>query len=518
MLDYSMRNTNVPDKLNGFSLMIDRWANSEKANNIALVWPDGKYTYAEVALKASAFAKAMISMGLSRGDRVVANVYGGPETVIAYLAMIKVGLVPIPTSMLLGREELGHILADSEARAFLFEEENLASISSLSSLPPLLIQLRGTKSSYPVLTELADQIDTETPTVDTAAEDTAFILYSTGTTGKPKGIIHTQRTIFGIGETMGRYWPGVRQGDIVFHPHELSFSYTWSAGFMAVLYMGSTMISFQGRFNENAFVKYLSCKPTIFCSVPTVYRMLLNELKIDTLGSINKCISAGEPLPADVAKRWYERFGMEILDGIGTSETFLFCGHMAGMQVRYGSMGKPIEGYRVGVLNDEGKPCQDGEVGNLAVGAEHPCVCKDYVNLPGKYELSCREGWFHVGDLAYRDEDGYIWHVSRSDDIIKSRGYFIAPQEIENVLCTHPYVLESGVIGIPDPLLGQKVKAFITLKQGVAFDDLEEFREELREYVGSRIARFKVPKEIDIIEELPKSPTGKLLRRVLRTI
>jgi acetyl-CoA synthetase len=251
--------------------------------------------------------------------------------------------------------------------------------------------------------------------------------------------------------------------------------------------------------------------------VPTIYRMMLalpDEERRYRLDSLRACVSAGEALPADTFNEFRRRFGVTIYDGIGQTETHIFIGNRIGMEIRPGSMGKPLRGYEAAILDDEGREQKCGEPGNLVLRNGHPGLTLGYRKAAARWAAVNREGWYFTQDIAYVDADGYFWYVSRSDDLIKSRAYLISPKEVESALLEHPAVLEAAVVGIPDPQIGARVKGFVALRAGHAGSDV--LAEEIRDYVRGVIAPYKVPHQIEFMAELPKTPNGKILRRVLR--
>jgi acetyl-CoA synthetase len=271
-----------------------------------------------------------------------------------------------------------------------------------------------------------------------------------------------------------------------------------------------------GRFDPAGTIAAMKrLKPTILIAVPTLFRRLFalgDALDAGELRSLRLGMSSGEPLPEDTLKQARERLGIEIYDCLGQTEIHIFM-HPDPTR-KLGSLGQPLEGHVVRVLDDEGQETGVGEIGHLVLRADDPGLCLGYRDRPEAWGERLKDGWYYTKDLAYRDEDGFLWYVSRSDDLIKSRAYLISPREVESALLDHPWVLEAGVIGVPDDMIGQRVRAYIILRAGRQASD--GLAEELTEWVRSKIAHFKVPKDILFVASLPRTATGKLRRNELR--
>ena len=279
------------------------------------------------------------------------------------------------------------------------------------------------------------------------------------------------------------------------------------------------MVINQGRFDpEKALATIARRDVTIFAAVPTIYRLLLAVPNAESrfhLGSLRLGMSAGEALPPDTYRQWRERFGVTIYDGLGQTEGHIFIANQQNLPIRPGSMGKPLRGYEAAILDDSGNPQPFGASGHLAIRNEdHPGLALGYRKDPDRWAAVNRNGWYYTQDIAYVDDDGYYWYVARSDDLIKSRAYLISPKEVESVLLEHPAILEAAVVGIPDVAISNKIKAFVTLKSGHEASD--KLAGQIREFVRSMIAPYKVPQELEFLGELPKTANGKVLRRELR--
>jgi acetyl-CoA synthetase len=300
---------------------------------------------------------------------------------------------------------------------------------------------------------------------------------------------------------------------------EVSFIYALGCNLLFPLYRGATAAFSSGRFDPEKCLEYLQkYRATIFVAVPTVFRRILAldeavQKKYD-LQSLTRCFSSGEPLPENTYMETKRRFGVPIYDSLGQTEIHIFMNTNLGSAMKLGSLGKPLPGHEVTLVNDQGTETAIGEIGHLVIRANDPGLTLGYKNRPEIWQETIKDGWYYTKDLDYRDEDGLFWYVSRSDDLIKSRAYLISPREVEAAAMEHPAVLEVAVVGLPDAVIGKKVKAFVTLKPG--FEASDELAADITREVGGRIASYKIPKEIEFVKDLPKTATGKIMRRELR--
>jgi acetyl-CoA synthetase len=275
----------------------------------------------------------------------------------------------------------------------------------------------------------------------------------------------------------------------------------------------------EGRFDPEAALATIERHGvTVFAAVPTIYRVMLaapGGRSGSRLERLRMGISAGEALPGDTLSGWRDRFGVTIYDGLGQTESHIFIANRLGMTIKPGSMGKPLPGFEVAILDDAGNRQPAGTPGHLVLRNDHPGLTLGYRKDADRWAAANRDGWYYTKDIAYADDDGYYWYVSRSDDLIKSRAYLVSPREVEATLLEHRAVLEAAVVGIPDPAIGERIKAFVTLKP--EYQASGGLAEEIRSYVRGAIAPYKTPQEIEFLAELPKTANGKLLRRELRS-
>jgi 2-aminobenzoate-CoA ligase len=507
----------VPAGFNLAEAIVDRHVTAGRGSRVAAWFNDRPYTYAELRELSNRFANVIGGIGVRRGDRVLLRLGTNLHTMVAVLGTLKFGAVVIPSSPLLRVYELEKILLNSDAVAAIATPELAGPLLTLRGSVPELKQVIETGGGAGSLESLMERAPAEFSAVPTATSELAFIMYTSGTTGEPKGVEHAHRWVLGTGDPVNREMTQLRAEDICYQPQDWSFMYPLGSSFFHPLLAGASVVVTEGRFDpERALAAIERHRVTVIAAVPTIYRMLLSSAGADSrrLASLRMGISAGEALPADTFEGWRERLGVTIYDGIGQTESHIFIANRTGLDIKPGAMGKPLRGYETAVIDDWGNLAPRGIPGHLVIRNNHPGLALGYRKDRERWAAVNRNGWYYTQDIAYIDDDGYYWYVSRSDDLIKSRGYLISPQEIESALLRHSAVLESAVIGIPDAALTNRVKAFVTLKPDVTSSD--SLAGQLREHVRSLIAPYKVPHEIEFIEELPKSANGKILRRELR--
>jgi len=515
----------IPEKLNMARLMVDFWAENGRAQDVAIYYLDQKITYGELKDLSDRFANALHKMGLSRGDRYVIRTPNQPEYMIAFLGGQKIGAVPIPTNIMLREGELEHIINNSESVAVVTTAKYIQAIENIRPKCRTLkhvIVVGEAKGDQILFEDLLKEDAASLPFVETHKDDPAYFLYTSGTTGAPKGVVHGHRFIIGAGDPIGKYAMGLERGDICGGPTALTWMYALGHNFLFAFRWGvSTAIYADERFNaERAYEFIGKYKITIFAGTPTIYRMMLAvrdaEKRYDTR-SLKYCLSSGEPLLAETWREWMRRFEVKILDSMGQTEAHEFCTTQTNIKVKIGSMGKPLPGIEVGIVNERGERLPPGELGHLALKRDHPGLFKEYFKDPERtQEVYFPNNWYDTKDLAYMDEEGYFWYGSRSDDIMTSHGYRISPADVETALQEHKAVLESGVAGVFDPEMGEKVKAWVVLHEG--YEPTPELAKQLQDHVKSTIAPYKYPREIEFIKELPKTSSGKILRRELRRV
>lgn len=513
----------IPEKLNMARLIVDYWAEHGRGEDVAIYYEDQKITYQELKDLTDSFANALHNLGVSKGNRYLIRTPNQPEYQISFLGGQKIGAVPIPTNTMLREYELEHIINNSEAVAVITTTKYTEAIENIrpkcKTLKHIIVvgETQGDQISFEQIMRDGKGVP---PHVETLKDDQAYFLYTSGTTGPPKGVVHGHRFIVGAGDPIGKYTMGLDRGDICGGPTALTWMYALGHNLLFAFRWGvSTAIYADERFDpERAYEFIERFKITIFAGTPTIYRIMLAvkdaEKKYDT-NSLKYCLSSGEPLLAETWREWMRRFNVKIIDSMGQTEAHEFCTTQTSLPVKVGSMGKPLPGIEVAIVNDKGEQLPPGEMGHLALRTDHPGLFLEYFKMPEQMtEVALPNNWYDTKDLATVDEDGYFWYGSRSDDIMTCRGYRISPAEVETALQEHEAVLESGVAGASDPEMGDKVKAWVVLHEG--FDRTPEMAKTLQDHVKATIAPFKYPRAIEFIEELPKTSSGKILRRELR--
>ena len=511
----------IPRRLNIGDWVVDRHVREGRGRNPAVHVGDRTHSYDEIRRLSNRAGNVLRGLGVRRGDSVLLRIGTNLDCMLAFLGVLKIGAIPMPTSPMLREQELSVILKNSEAVAAIASPELAASVEAVRGASPRFAHLLlGGEAADPArsFTVLMERATEELTPEATGPNDPAFMMYTSGTTGEPKGVLHGHRWIIGTGDPITKVMTRLGPGDICFQPQDWSFIYALGCNFLYPFLAGAAVVLPTGRFDpEETFATIARHRVTVFCAVPTIYRLMLaapEAARRYPLGSLRMGVSAGEPLPADTFREWQGQLGVTIYDGIGQTESHIFLANRVGMPIKPGSMGKPLPGYEVAVMDDDGKPVPPGEPGHLVIRNDHPGLTLGYYKDPERWAQVNREGWYDTKDFAHVDEDGYYWYVSRSDDLIKSRAYLISPKEVESAIMEHPAVLEAGVVGIPDPVIGQKVRAHVTLRPG--FVASPALAEEIKEHTRRVIAPYKAPQEVEFVAELPKTLTGKVLRRRLR--
>lgn len=513
----------IPEKLNMARLIIDFWAQHGRGQDVAIYFKDQQITYQDLKDMTDRFASAMHRLGISKGDTYLIRTPNQPEYMVSFLGGQKIGAIPIPTSTMLREYELEHIINNSEAVVVITTSSYTEAIENIrpkcETLKHVIVigEPQDNQISY---ADLLKEDAASLPFVETHKDDPAYFLYTSGTTGAPKGVVHGHRFIIGAGDPIGKFTMGLEKGDICGGPTALTWMYALGHNFLFAFRWGvATAIYADERFDSERAYEYIqNSKITIFAGTPTIYRMMLAvkdaEKKYDT-SSLKYCLSSGEPLLAETWREWKRRFGVKIIDSMGQTEAHEFCTTQTQLPVKIGSMGKPLPGIEVAIVNDKGERLPPAEMGHLAIRNDHPGLFTEYFKMPEQMkEVSLPNNWYDTKDLAHMDEDGYFWYGARSDDIMTCHGYRISPADVETALQEHQAVLESGVAGVKDPEMGEKVKAWVVLHDN--YKSTPELAKELQDHVKTIIAPYKYPREIEFLKELPKTSSGKILRRELR--
>jgi acyl-coenzyme A synthetase/AMP-(fatty) acid ligase len=515
----------VPEELNMARLIVDWWAEvGGRADDVAIYDEDRTITYGQLKELTDAFASAFYKLGVRKGDKFVLRVRNCPEYMVAFLGGQKIGAVPIPVNPMLREYEVSYIAQNSDSVAIVTNSDMTDFVEKIRPEWPTLkhvILLDEAKPGYLSYDRLmAESAGSKPPFISTSKDDPAYYLYTSGTTAGPKGVVHAHRFIIGAGDPIGKFTMALERGDITSGPTALTWMYALGHSFLFSFRWGTSVAIWRDqRFDvERAFQFAEKYKLTHFVGTPTIYRFMIQypdaETKFD-LSHLKYFLSSGEPLLEHTARELTKRFGVRCVDSMGQSEAHEFVTSQTHIPVKIGSMGRPLPGIEVGIVDDDGNLVPPNEIGHLAIRRNHPALFLEYFKMPEtQKEVMLPNNWYDTKDLATMDEDGYLWYVSRSDDIMTSRGYRISPAEVENALCKHTSVLEAGVAGVFDPEAGEKIKAWVVLKSGNQGSD--QLAEELIAHVKNTIAPYKHPHLIEFVEELPKTTSGKILRKDLR--
>ncbi len=497
---------------------VDRHLAEGRGAKIAIRGAAGDVTYAELADRVNRCGNALLALGARRGDRVLMVVKDCPEFFYLFWGAVKAGVVPVPLNTLLRADDYRYIIEDSQCAGIVwspeYEAEVKCALAAARPRPALALPVEGSERS--LRTELARASD-ELRAVPAAATAACFWLYSSGSTGRPKGTVHRHRDMVATSEHYGVGVLGIREDDVFFSAAKLFFAYGHGNAMSFPLWVGGTAVLLGPKPTpQSTFETIERFRPTLFFGVPTLYAAQLQALEKvrPDLSSLRGCASAGEALPADILRRWKERTGLDILDGIGSTEALhIFVSNRFG-DVRPGASGRPVPGYEVRVVVD-GKEVPPDEPGRLQVRG--PSTAAYYWNNPQKTAATMlRDGWLDTGDTYVRDSEGYLHYCGRSDDMLKVGGIWCSPVEIESRLVSHPSVLEVAVVGSPDASGLVKPEAYVVLKEGIA--GTEALASELMQHCKSHLAPYKFPRLIHFVLELPKTATGKIQRFRLRQL
>jgi len=508
-----------PAGYNAVSDFIDCHLESARAERTAIIDGNGSYTYGELANRVNHTGNALIKLGLSKGDRVAMVLTDTIDFPSVFWGCIKTGLVPIPLNTMLAASDYKTIFKDCGARALVASYTLIENLESAMQDSPCLDQVviaGNPDSSYASLTQIASTASPDLLAVPANKDDIAFWLYSSGSTGIPKGVMHRHSHLVQTAVLYGTGILGMNESDVVFSAAKLFFAYGLGNAMSFPFLVGATTVLLAERPAPDVVMNIIQDQqPTIFYGVPSLFAGILANPELRPVPGSHRlriCVSAGEALPEEIGRQCQDWFGVPVLDGIGSTEMLhIFLSNRMG-DVNYGTSGKPVPGYEVKLVDEEGQDAGSNEIGELLVNG--PSTASAYWNQPEKSRQVFRDKWTYTGDKYTEDKDGYFHYCGRTDDMLKVSGQWVSPFEVESVIIQHPLVTEAAVIGMEDENKLLKPKAYIVLNAEV--DDTESMTREIQDFVKSRMAMHKYPRWIEFIDALPKTATGKIQRFKLR--
>jgi 2-aminobenzoate-CoA ligase len=508
----------LPPRLNAAGMLLGRAMAGGHGRRPAILFEDTVWSYADLLDRADRIARVLVEdLGLVPGNRVLLHSPNTPMMVAAWFAVLKAGGVCVATMPLLRAREIGFICGKAEVALALTDHRLAAEVEGAMAAEPHLkrvVRFSALGDGAEPTAELDRAMAGKAggfADVDTAATDVAIIAFTSGTTGPAKGTMHFHRDLIAACECFPRLL-GIRPDDRFCGTPPVAFTFGLGAHVLFPFHHGASVVlreSFTPEALLDAVGRY---RVTGLYTAPTAYRAMADLAGRYDLSSLRMCVSAGEHLPRATWDRWHAATGIRIVDGIGATEMLHIFIAAAGDDIRPGSTGRAIHGYEARIVDDEGHPLPPGSLGRLAVRGATGCR---YLDNPERQRAYVKDGWNLTGDVYRMDEDGYFWYQARSDDMIVSAGYNISGPEVENILMEHPDVAECAVVGVPDEERGQVVKAFVVLK--VPADASETKVKEFQDFVKSRIAPYKYPRQVEFRTSLPRTPTGKLQRFALKT-
>ena len=502
---------------NAADYFVDRNIREGRGEKIAVICEDRKFTYSDIQQGVNRFGNLLNGLDVRMEERVALLMLDTEAYPQAFFGAIKLGAVPVCLNTMMRPKDYQYFLNDCRARVLVVDAALKENIDSIEEDLPFLkhvIVVNGepTAGELNWAKEMAKH-SVELNTAATNRDDACFWLYSSGTTGEPKGTVHLQHDMIVASETFGQQVLGIKETDICFSAAKLFFAYGLGNGLYFPFSVGATAVYHPGRPAPDAVFEVISRhKPTLFFGVPTLYAQMLEEE--GALNGVRLGVSAGESLPADIFKRWHERFGVEILDGIGSTEmTHIFIANQPGC-CRPGSTGRMVPGYNARIVDENMRDVPFGEVGTLLVKGDSAAAY--YWNKHEKTQATMLGEWQNTGDKFSCDEDGYFYYSGRSDDMLKIGGIWVSPIEVEACIIEHKAVLECAVVPGVDSDKLVKPRAYVVLNGSQAPSD--ELKREIKEYVKQALAHYKYPRWIEFVDTLPKTPTGKIKRFELKSL
>ena len=537
----------VPERFSFPLDVFDKWG-----DRLALFWTDSKkekkFSFEELKILSSKGASALKEIGIQKSDKVLVMLPNIPEWWEVMLALMRLNAIPIPATTLLTSRDIEYRLSVTDIKAIIATDEDavkaedainsfyamtsgsiplliIVDVNNNPPIPPLLKGGEGGFSGerkgwhdYIRERDRADAFEGER----TFSDEPSLIYFTSGTTGPPKMVLHTQASYPLAHLITGKYWLDLKPGDIFWNLSDPGWAKAAWSSLFGPWHMGATVFSFykKGKFDPSLTLEIMQKYPiTTFCGPPTAYRMIVKEVPVQrfALQTLRHFVAAGEPLNKEIIEVWKKKTGRYIYDGYGQTETVNVLANFSCLPVKPGSMGVPVPGFIVDVVDENGNPVpprMEGEIAIKITPKKPVGIFDEYLGNPEATEKTIKGQWYITGDMAYKDEDGYFWFIGRVDDIILSSGYRIGPFEIESILIEHPSVKESAVVASPDEVRGEVVKAFIVLTE--EYRPSDALAEEIQDFVKKQTAPYKYPRKIEFIEELPMTISGKIKRKELK--
>jgi len=510
----------IPQYYNVTTKLIDDMVDKGLGDKVAVYYKDETYTYSDMQSLINKVGNALKILGVHMEERVMLAMYDSPEAMACFFGAIKIGAIPTPVNYMYTMHDYRYLLNNSRARTLIADADFIEEIEGFKEkflyLENTIVVGKKTRGYHISFHDLVDRCSDKLDVAYTTVDDAAFWNYTSGSTGVPKAAVHLQHDVFSCIDNYARAVLGITQDDLLFSASKFFFAYGLGNSFFYPLAIGASVVLLPDRPRpETIFATIDHYHPTVFFGVPTLYANMLEvegaEKKYD-LSSVRICTSAGEALPKEIFFEWKKKFGLEILDGIGSTELLhIFISNRPG-DVKPGSSGKMVPGYHARILDDDGEEVPEGEVGTLHVMGESTAAY--YYRYHDKTKTSMLGEWFNTGDRYYRDAQGYYYYRGRSDDMLKVGGIWVSPIEVEDALISHPAVLEAAVVAKKDEHGLVKPKAYVALKKGRRPSD--KLAEDIKLFVKKSIAPYKYPRWIEFTTNLPKTSTGKIQRYKLR--